>query len=207
VIDSTGNADVAAAAGAANHHSISALGDLSVQVAGYPHRELNTQFNNTAYAMVNDSDVLDRWHFLLMQRSRSSGKYDMGQLIDARDRRRIIGDYILTQRTFPDTISHHKSNFDAGALPDAEMFLVKDMKGPVYTCNMPYRCLTPKGLERLLVTGLGASVHRDAMTLTRMQADLPGEWCGISTSRRCSVIWSQRVAWKRASLPIRIRSR
>jgi len=181
VVDSTGNADVAAAAGAASHYSISALGDLSVQVAGYPHRELNTQFNNTAYAMVNDSDVLDRWHLMLTQRSQRSGKYDMGQLIDARDRRRIIGDYILTtediltQRTFPDTISHHKSNFDAGALPDAEMFLVKDMKGPVYTCNMPYRCLTPKGLEGLLVTGLGASVHRDAMTLTRMQADLQNQ--------------------------------
>jgi len=105
----------------------------------------------------------------------------MGQLVDSRDRRRIIGDYILTtediltQRTFPDTISHHKSNFDAGALPDAEMFLVKDMKGPVYTCNMPYRCLTPKGLEGLLVTGLGASVHRDAMTLTRMQSDLQNQ--------------------------------
>jgi flavin-dependent dehydrogenase len=185
VIDSTGNADVAAAAGASTHYSISTLGDLSVQVAGYPDRGLGQRHNNTAYAMVNDSDALDQWHFLLTARKEGGrskeNPYDMGQLIDTRDRRRVVGDYmlttedILTQRTFPDTISHHKSNFDAGALPDAEMFLVKDMKGPVYTCDMPYRCLMAKSVEGLLVTGLGASTHRDAMTLTRMQPDLQNQ--------------------------------
>ncbi len=185
VIDSTGNADIAAAAGADTQYSISALGDLSVQVAGYPDRSLGQRANNTAYAMVNDTDVFDRWHFLLTARKNGgrsdANPYDMGQLIDTRDRRRIVGDYILTTedilvgRTFPDTISHHSSNFDAGALPDAEMFLVKDMKGPVYNCDMPYRCLTPRGVEGILVTGLGASTHRDAMTLTRMQADLQNQ--------------------------------
>jgi len=184
VIDSTGNADIAAAAGADTHYSISALGDLSVQVAGYPDRDLGRHLNNTAYAMINDTDVLDRTHFLMTARQHMATKkntYDMGQLIDSRDRRRIVGDYmittqdILTARTFPDTISHHRSNFDAGALPNDEMFLIKDMKGPVYECDMPYRCLTPKGLEGLLVTGLSASAHRDAMTLTRMQPDLQNQ--------------------------------
>ncbi len=184
VIDSTGNADIAAAAGAGTHYSISALGDLSVQVAGYPDRSLGQHHNNTAYTMVSDCDVFDRWHLLLSARKAGAGggtPYDMGQLIDTRDRRRVVGDYILTtedilaQRTFPDTLSHHSSNFDAGALPDAEMFLVKDMKGPVYTCDMPYRCLTPRGVEGLLVVGLGASTHRDAMTLTRMQPDLQNQ--------------------------------
>lgn len=184
VIDSTGNADIATAAGADTQYSISALGDLSVQVAGYPDRSLGQHQNNTAYLMVSDCDVFDRWHVLLSSRrkgAKSGTPYDMGQLIDTRDRRRIVGDYILTtedilaQRSFPDTISHHSSNFDAGALPDAEMFLIKDMKGPVYTCDMPYRCLIPEGVEGLLVTGLGASAHRDAMTLTRMQADLQNQ--------------------------------
>jgi len=185
VIDGTGNADIASVAGADTQYSISALGDLSVQVAGYPDRSLGQRHNNTAYAMVSDCDVFDRWHLLLSAR-RKGGRsienpYDMGQLIDTRDRRRIVGDYILTTediltgRTFPDTIAHHKSNFDAGALPDSEMFLVKDMKGPVYTCDMPYRCLTPRGVEGLLVVGLGASTHRDAMTLTRMQPDLQNQ--------------------------------
>ena len=77
--------------------------------------------------MINDTDVLDRTHFSMTARQSMATKkkaYDMGQLIDSRDRRRIVGDYmlttqdILTARTFPDTISHHRSNFDAGALAE-----------------------------------------------------------------------------------------
>jgi len=108
VIDGTGNADMAAAAGADTHYSISALGDLSVQVAGYPDRSLGQRHNNTAYAMVSDCDGLDRWHFLLSARKtggKSNGNpYDMGQLIDTRDRRRVIGDYILTTEVRPPLI-------------------------------------------------------------------------------------------------------
>ena len=90
---------------------------------------------------------------------------------------------ILTNRTFPDTISHHRSNFDAGAHPDTELFLLKDMKGPVFTCDLPYRCVTPKGLEGILMTGLGASTTRDTMTLTRMQPDLQNQgYVGIAAS-------------------------
>ena len=102
--------------------------------------------------MLNDNDIFDRWHLKLSARQEIYGRtkkagtvgvHDMGQLIPSRDRRRIIGEYtlttedILTKRTFPDTISHHRSNFDAGAHPDTEMFLIKDMKGPVFTCDMP----------------------------------------------------------------------
>jgi hypothetical protein len=36
--------------------------------------------------------------------------------------------------------------------------------------NIPYRCLLPKGLEGILATGLGISMHRDAIPLVRMQA-------------------------------------
>ena len=38
--------------------------------------------------------------------------------------------------------------------------------------DVPYRCLLPKGLEGLLVTGLGLSAHRDALPLVRMQPDM-----------------------------------
>jgi len=183
VIDATGNADVAAAAGAPTQFSISALGDLNVQMAGYPHRNLGDSYNNTCYAMVDDRDVFDRWHLLVSQTLMQGEKapYDMGQLIDTRDRRRIVGDHVLStvdilmHRKFPDTISHHKSNFDAAAHPDSKMLLIKDMKGPVYSCDMPLRSLTAKGLEGLLVVGLGASSERDAMTLLRMQPDVQNQ--------------------------------
>ena len=37
---------------------------------------------------------------------------------------------------------------------------------------IPYRCLLPRGLDGLLVVGLGLSAHRDAMPIIRMQPDL-----------------------------------
>ena len=187
VVDATGNADLAFYAGAETQFSVSALGVLSVQLAGFPHRNLGDNYNNTCYTMVDDTDVVDVWHLMTSMRlayGNSQGPqtpYDVGQLVDSRERRRIIGEYTLTtqdvlnQRTHPDTISQHVSNFDAAAFPDSAMLLVYDMKGPDFRVDMPYRCLLPKGLDGILAVGLGASAERDAMTLVRMQADLQNQ--------------------------------
>ena len=203
VVDATGNSDIAAAAKANTHYSISKHGDLSVQISNYASRRLGGATNNPARYMLNDNDIFDRWHLKLSARQEiygraknagTGGVHDMGQLIPSRDRRRIIGEYtlttedILTNRTFPDTISHHRSNFDAGAHPDTEMFLIKDMKGPVFTCDMPYRCVIPQGLEGILVIGLGASADRDAMTLVRMQPDLQNQGYAVGTAAAMAVL-------------------
>jgi len=188
VIDSTGNADIAAAAGAETQYSISKRGDLSVQVAGLPHRNLGARYANTAFTLTDDTDLFDRWNLLLTGRAERLYLYDSGQLIDTRERRRVVSDYvlkttdILNARTYPDTIGHHLSNFDAGAFPTADMLLVKDMKGPAFFCDLPYRCLLPKEIEGLLVTGLGAGADRDAMTLIRMQADLENQGYAAGTA-------------------------
>ncbi|WDE97290.1 FAD-dependent oxidoreductase [Lentisphaera profundi] len=197
VVDGTGNSDLAAAAKAKTQYSISKHGDLSVQISNYSYRKLGYGTNNPARYMLNDNDIFDRWHLKLSARQeayKNPAVHDMGQLIPSRDRRRIIGEYvlttedILTKRTFPDTISHHKSNFDAGAHPDTEMFLIKDMKGPVFTCDMPYRSVIPQGLEGLLVIGLGASADRDAMTLVRMQPDLQNQGYAVGMAAAMAVL-------------------
>ena len=187
VIDATGNSDIAFCAGAKTQFSISSLGVLSVQLAGFPHRNLGDSYNNTCYTMVDDTDVVDVWHLMTSMRVAYGSQqelrtpYDVGQLVDSRERRRIIGEYTLTtqdtlnQRKHSDTISHHKSNFDAAAFPNSAMLLIYDMKGPDFNVDMPYRCLLPKGLEGILVLGLGASAERDAMTLVRMQPDLQNQ--------------------------------
>ena len=183
VVDATGNSDVAAWAGATTQYSISELGSLNVQIAGFPQRPMGNSYVNTCYTMVDDTDVLDVWHLMVWKRT-ASGKassFDMGQLVDSRERRRIVGDYLLTvedilnHRTFPDTISQHYSNFDAAAFPDSRLLLVGDAKGPCFHTDLPYRCLLPKGLDGILVVGLGASAERDAMTLIRMQPDLQNQ--------------------------------
>ena len=45
----------------------------------------------------------------------------------------------------------------------------------IYDADVPLRCLLPKGLEGILTTGLGASAHRDAMPVIRMQPCLQNQ--------------------------------
>ncbi len=189
VIDGTGNADIAAHAGAQTHYSIDAGGHLSVQLAGHGTRGLGRNHNNTCYALVDDCDAIDRWHLMLTERAFQAGRnnrlFDMMQIVDSRERRRVVSDYILKTtdilagRTFADTVLRMRSNFDAAAFPSTALFFVKDMKGPAFTCTVPYRCFLPKGLSGIIVVGLGAGIERDAMTLTRMQADLQNQGYGM----------------------------
>jgi hypothetical protein len=180
VIDSTGNSDIPAHAGAKTRYSIDENGIFAVQLAGFPKRQPGENHRNTCYALVDDADAIDFWHLMLVRRHQEK-YYDVGQLIDSRERRRIVGDYMLTtedilmERTFPDTLLQMRSNFDASNFPSSRMLLLRDMKGPVFTCNMPYRCFLPRGLDGVLTIGLGASAHRDAMTLVRMQPDLQNQ--------------------------------
>jgi flavin-dependent dehydrogenase len=183
VIDATGNSDIADCAGADTQFGVGPSGMLSVQLAGYPQRNLGASVNNTCFALVDDTSVVDLWHLMTWTRAKwgKDGPYDAGQLVDSRERRRTVADYTLTtpdilnRRTFVDTISHHLSNFDAAAFPTSPMLLVKDMKGPAFEVDLPYRCVLPKGVDGLLVTGLGAGAERDAMTLIRMQPDVQNQ--------------------------------
>jgi len=181
VIDGTGNSDIAAHANARTRFSIGSKGQLSVQLSGAPGRNLEDHYNNTCFALVDDCDAIDLWHLMLNRRAACYRKFDVGQLVDSRERQRIVGDYTLTTqdiligRTFPDTVLRLKSNFDAAAFPNSTILMIKNMKGPAYTCNMPYRCFLPKGLSGIIVIGLGASTERDAITLTRMQPDLQNQ--------------------------------
>jgi hypothetical protein len=196
VIDGTGNSVIPAHAGAQTVFSIDKRGMFSVQIAGYPHRNLGNEYTNTAYALVDDCDALDVWHLMLTQRQRMGLEkhFDAGQLIDSRERRRIVGDYALTtvdilaQRTFPDTLLQMRSNFDAAGFPNSKMLLIKDMKGPVFLTNMPYRCFLPAGLDGIYSIGLGASAERDAMTLVRMQPDLQNQGYAIGVAAAMAVL-------------------
>lgn len=181
VIDATGNADIAAAAGAETGFIGSS--DIAVQGTGLPGRALGAGYTNSDYLLVDDSDVQDQWRAFLAARQRES--YDTGQLIDTRERRRVVGDYVLSildqaaERTFPDTILYSESNYDSHGYPVHPYFALLDVppgkRPPGGTPYTPYRCLLPKGHEGLLVVGLGTSAHRDALALIRMQADLQNQ--------------------------------
>jgi len=177
VIDATGNADVAAAAGA----ECAAAGDsdISLQLAGLPAWNPGDSYVNTCYMFTDDADMVDLRQLLVYAKERFAGAYDLGTLVDTRERRRVVGDFVLTPvdqlvgRTYPDTICVHASNYDMYGFPVQPLYLLAlPPKQKVIRCWLPYRSLLPKGLEGLLVAGIGLSAERDAMPIVRMQPDV-----------------------------------
>jgi flavin-dependent dehydrogenase len=200
VVDATGNADIAVAAGAiamtTDQH------DIAVQGAGMPARDLGAVYTNTDYALVDDADLVDVWRILVAAKRKYATSYDLATLVQTRERRRVAGDFMLTyldqmaNRTYPDTIVQSTSNYDSHGYPSHPIFAAvrpaegaRPQGGTVYT---PYRCLLPKGLEGILVIGLGCSAHRDAMALIRMQADLQNQ--GYAAGLAAAMAASERVS-------------
>lgn len=179
VIDATGNADVAAAAGAPCV-SIDAE-DIAVQGSGMPPREPGAHYTNTDYTMTDDSDVVDTWRTLAGGRRKYAKAFDLAQIVDSRERRRVVGDFTISpldiwnERTFPDTVVVSESDFDTHGYTVHPFFAIQAPHKKRVSAYTPYRSLLPKGLDGLIVIGLGISAHRDAMPILRMQPDIQNQ--------------------------------
>ena len=175
VIDSTGSADAAIAAGAGFVYTDGL--SVAVQGAGMPFKNPDDFYNNTDWTFTDDTDLLDVWQTFILAKTKFGDQYDVGQLPQTRERRRMTGDYtvsvldVYNGRTYPDTISIHVSSFDTHGFTEDPFFSLKPPahSGIDVEAFMPFRALLPKGLEGIAVTGLGASAHRDAMPVLRMQ--------------------------------------
>ena len=201
VIDATGSADIAIAAGAEYMYGDIEKNDIALQGTGLPSRPLIGNYLNTDYLMVDETDMVDVWRTLVSvhQTKFSENKYDVGTLIQNRERRRVVGDYVLNYldqvvgRTFPDAIVFSGSDYDSHGYPSSQYFALlphdevsrkQNHPAPGGTCYTPYRCLLPKNLNGILVTGLGISMDRDASAMIRMQLDLAnqGYAAGVAAS-------------------------
>jgi len=187
VIDATGNADIAVAAGAESMFGGDET-DIALQGTGLPMRGPGATYVNTDYLLVDESDVLDVWRAFVGARMTSSAtSYDIGTLIQNRERRRVAGDHVLSYvdqiagRTYPDSIVLSGSDYDSHCYPSESYFALiphtpqtrkANHPAPGGTCYTPYRCLLPRGLDGILVIGLGMSMHRDATAMVRMQLDM-----------------------------------
>jgi hypothetical protein len=122
--------------------------------------------------------MADVSHLFVYAKEKYADQFDLGQLIDSRERRRIVGDFEMTlldalnERSYPDTISLAWSNFDTHGYTVDPYLLLDHPERVGFAVKVPYRCLIPKGLDGMLVTGLSISAHRDALPLLRMQADI-----------------------------------
>ena len=181
VIDATGNSDVAAAAGAQTLYGATEDGDIAMQGAGLPARPLGRANVNTDYLFVDESDAVDAWRALVGARwAMKEGPSTSGRSSQTRERRRIVGDHVLDYldqvagRTYPDSIVLASTDYDAhgypnhpyfALMPHTEQSLKANHPAPGAPSYIPYRCLLPRGLDGILVIGLGTSMTRDACGL------------------------------------------
>ncbi|HPA17319.1 MAG TPA: FAD-dependent oxidoreductase [Verrucomicrobiae bacterium] len=186
VIDTTGNADIAAAAGAKVIDTDET--ELAVQGTGLPPRWLGQDYTNTDFTIVDETDMLDMWHVFVYSKLKYPAAFDQQPFIDTRERRRIVGEFTLTirdellGRSYPDTLFRAYSNFDThGYTTDPLLEISHPEKVGCYV-DVPYRCSLPQGLDGILVGGLGLSAHRDALPLVRMQADLQNQGYGLGVA-------------------------
>ena len=179
VVDATGSAEVAAAAGAET--VAVGQGHLAMQGTGLPGRDPGKNYTNTDYEFVDDSSQEDVNTAHMTARKKCQQAFDAGQLIDTRERRRVVGDVeispmdIRLARVFPDTVVKARSNFDTHGFTVHPLFMIVPPGHDPLEAYIPLRALLPKGLEGILVTGLGISAHRDAMPVIRMQADVQNQ--------------------------------
>ena len=195
VVDSTGNSDVAVAAGAG--FVTTSAAHVAMQGTGLSPRALGTGYHNTDYSFADESDPVDQWRMIVAARKKYRGSYDLSSFIDTRERRRITGDAyvspldIINRRAWHDVISMHQSNFDTHGYTVHPVFLINfpDKKGML--AEVPYRALLPRDLDGILVTGLGISAHRDSMPILRMQACIQNQ--GYAAGTAAAAIASQGI--------------
>ncbi|MGI6562082.1 MAG: FAD-dependent oxidoreductase [Clostridia bacterium] len=199
VIDSTGSGDIAIAAGSEYEYTDEKL--FAVQGAGLPPVNLGDYYNNTDWAFIDDSDVFDVTSVYVSAKAKFKDVYDLGKLPQTRERRRIVAEHmvsvldVINKRRYKDTISYHKSSFDTHGYTVDPFFtlLPPEKRHTIYDADVPLRSLMPKGLDNILVTGLGAGAHRDAMPVIRMQPCLQnqgysvGYLCALAVKSGCSV--------------------
>lgn len=185
-VDATGNADLAAAAGAPT--VFLSEKEFALQSAGQAPHRLGRGGINSDFGFVDDSSAWDLWLFGVRARAGAPEAWDLAKMPDSRERRRIVPDYALNaqdvaaRRPFPDVVVQAQSRQDShGYLTDDFRFLAEPSAEPkpgrgetryVFNVNVPLRSLLPKGLSGLVVVGLGAGCARDVMPIVRMQADL-----------------------------------
>lgn len=179
LVDATGNADVAAAAGAATR--MAAAREPAVQGAGLSPVTPGISYTNTDFQFICDHDIADATRAFVMGRAKFLRKFDLIQIPNTRERRRIVGDVELqpqdfyANRCYNDTVNIACSNFDTHGFIVHPMFMLKPTSEEPHFAKVPFRALLPQQLDNLLVTGLAVSAHRDCMPLIRMQPDVQNQ--------------------------------
>ncbi len=108
-----------------------------------------------------------------------------GESIGIRESRRFIGDYVLTEddvlngRSFPDEIVRCMWGIDVHS-PDAIHTGIEIPLKASY--GIPYRCITPKGIDNLYIAGRPISATHRAFSSSRINATCIGIGQAVGTA-------------------------
>lgn len=192
VVDATGAADLAAAAGAPTRFIEADA--FAIQGVGLSPRTPGVSYTNTDWDIVDDADVRDTTRMRVTGWTKFSNAFDLAAVIGSRERRSIVGDYtlspldILRGCAFRDAVVMARSNMDSHGYTLHPVFQFGfPGRRDALTTPVPYRCLLPSGVENLLAAGLGMSVHRDAWPVVRMQPDLQNQGYAAGTAAAMAV--------------------
>ena len=199
-VDATGNADVAAAAGAPT--AFGALRDEApiLQDVNIAWRDLGCSCVNGGMTYVDDTDP-ESIRRALWQTTVSFGNYrwDLSPFIGSRERRRIVGDFVIRthdmarEKKYRDTVTYCLAGQDShGVFSDEMLFFTTISGSKKHFAPVPYRALFPAKVAGMLVTGLGISAERDALAVMRMQADLQNE--GYAAGRAAAMAAKAKCA-------------
>lgn len=183
VVDSTGNADVAAAAGAET--CFLSPTEFAMQGSAASPHQPGRSYYNTDVGFLNSPDAGDLFTFALRARLGvpADKNWNLSHVhVGARERRRIVGDYTVTpedeliDKRYYDTIMHGQSDYDMHGFSTTPLMMFHNRpKGQQYLADVPYRALLPRNLDGMLVTGLAISADRDALPIIRMQRDVQNQ--------------------------------
>ena len=211
-IDSTGDADVAAMAGAPFRYGREGDGLLHPYTlsGSVLDDEGHLRHLNFDAGYCDSDDVFDvtRARRDALQHYRRE-RYDaenrvlfIAPILGIRQGRQIEGEYTLTlgdetlEREFDDVIAYAMSNFDNHARDYASesdeaviyCYLLDQPRGN-YGSEVPFRCLLPRRVENLLVACRGVSLTQNAHYQMRMMRDMQriGEAAGVAAAL-CSIL-------------------
>ena len=188
-VDATGNADLAAAAGAPCR--VIGAEHVAVQGTGLSPWKPGVDYSNSDHDFCDDCDARDITRLHINARAKFPDAWDSAPLVDSRQRRQIIGGCelgpldILCDRRVPDAVVRASSNFDSHGFTIHPAFLVKPPDKRKLWAWIPYRSLIPQAVDGVIVTGLGMSAHRDALPVVRMQADVQN--AGFAAGLACAL--------------------
>ncbi|UNS95512.1 FAD-dependent oxidoreductase [Streptomyces tubbatahanensis] len=188
VVDATGDADLAAWAGAPCTYG--AAGTHTVMWSSLGRIEAPGVSRNDFGGLADATDVVDVTRAVLAARRRGRRMHDHAPAPAGRESRHLRGQVVLTLtdqltgRRWPDVVSVHFSNHDLKGKGEA-LWPQLGLIPPNLLVQVPYRALLPRGVTGLLVAGKALSATHDALPALRMQADMEnlGHVAGLAAAR------------------------